>query len=152
MTDHRKSVLKLLESEPEQSEKLVQSIDQTLSKGKKMSKSDFDVVFTEVMQAFAKLNEVESELHDLSNLALLDKDSNSALGNSIFDIKRSKMIEYDKEHRYILPATRNVFLKYYSTQPAHLDYWTEQDRVDYLAHVTDGVAKYVSHGKGQVQK
>ena len=50
--------------------------------------------------------------HSLSNMALLDKSQNSALSNSVFDVKRRQIIDLDRRGEYIPYCTRMVFLKY----------------------------------------
>ena len=56
-------------------------------------------------------------MHGLGNLALLQRDFNSKLNNAVFALKRERILELDKAGAYILPCTRNVFLKYYTRAP-----------------------------------
>ena len=53
-------------------------------------------------------------MHGLGNLALLQRDFNSKLNNAVFALKRERILELDEAGAYILPCTRNVFLKYYT--------------------------------------
>jgi len=66
------------------------------------------------------------DLHGISNLALLDKNSNSKLGNKGFLEKRELILQFDKEGKYIttdgkekkvfIPVcTKNVFAKIYTS-------------------------------------
>ena len=80
----------------------------------------------------------EEEKHTIDNLALLNKDVNSALNKSRFGVKRSIIMEYDKYGEYIPFCTRNIFMKYYSLQGKkdeieipQLIYWGEKDRDAY---------------------
>ena len=61
-------------------------------------------------------------MHGLGNLALLQRDFNSKLNNAVFALKRERILQLDEAGAYILPCTRNVFLKYYtaSAEPAAL--------------------------------
>lgn len=54
--------------------------------------------------------------HSIVNLALLSHGANAALSNSVFEVKRKKVLEMDMSGDYIPMATRNVFLKYYTPQ------------------------------------
>lgn len=73
-----------------------------------------------------------SERDSIVNLALLDRDSNSYLSYSLFDVKRSKIIDLDKEGAYIPLETKRVFLKYNTKEPDNFFYWTVKDKLDYL--------------------
>ena len=83
--------------------------------------------------------------HSLSNLALLPGDSNATLSNSVFEVKRRKIIELDREGRYIPVCTRHVFLKYFpGADDGHMHFWSHRDRDAYLASLigsngTDGL-------------
>jgi len=73
----------------------------------------------------------EVSVHGIENMALLDKDTNSALNNAIFEVKRRRIIEKDKEGVFIPICTKNLFSKYYSSQVSHMHYWSRSDREDY---------------------
>lgn len=73
------------------------------------------------------------DMHSISNLSLLRKDDNSALNNSVFAVKRQKIIEMDKAGKYIPVCTRNVFMKYYTPVGQSQTYfWGAKDREEYL--------------------
>lgn len=73
-------------------------------------------------------------MHSVSNLALLSSNDNSALGNSVFEVKRRLVLELDRKGAYIPVCTRQVFLKYYTDANAQqIHFWGEQDRESYLA-------------------
>ena len=86
----------------------------------------------------------EDAMHSIGNLALLDSGANSALGNSVFAVKRAEILRRDKRGHYIPVCTRNVFLKYYS--PAgeqQLHFWSTVDRQLYLDEMTAVLANYL---------
>lgn len=89
------------------------------------------------------------EKHSINNLTLLDGPTNSALGNKPFKGKRKEIIEIDKKgyvdkQKVFIPlCTRYAFLKYYSKDLQHLDYWNYQDRQDYLAHIQKTLQPYL---------
>ncbi|RFZ90012.1 DUF262 domain-containing protein [Mucilaginibacter conchicola] len=73
--------------------------------------------------------------HSIANLALLDGSINSAIKNSLFDIKRRMILERDKAGLFVPTETKMVFLKYYTKTPAHLAYWTFKDRKAYVENI-----------------
>lgn len=77
----------------------------------------------------------ESDRHPLSNLALLSTKDNSTLNNAIFPTKRDRIIELEKNGRFIPPCTRNVFLKFYSPSDSQPYYWSEDDQEAYLREI-----------------
>lgn len=87
----------------------------------------------------------EAEVHSIANLALLDSRTNTALSNSVFEVKRREIIRRDKAGAYIPVCTRNAFLKYYTGDAAQqVHFWGNQDRSDYLAAVLDQLAPYLT--------
>lgn len=74
----------------------------------------------------------KSQMHTLSNMALLTVGENAALSNSTFDVKRMKVIAMDKAGEYVPTCTRNVFMKYYSSSDTKLHFWSEEDRKGYI--------------------
>ena len=81
-------------------------------------------------------------MHSLGNLALLDQSLNTALGNHYYSVKFSKLKQHERKGGYVPPATRNVFWKYYSEQPSHHQYWSVEDRQDYVAYIIQSLAGY----------
>jgi uncharacterized protein DUF262 len=77
--------------------------------------------------------EPEARVDDnaLSNLALLDMETNRSYKNAIFPVKRARIIELDKQGQFVPPTTRNVFLKYYSPRAAQLMLWDDADQQAY---------------------
>ena len=77
------------------------------------------------------------DLHELSNLALLDGSANSVLNNSIFRVKQNKIIEEMKQGNFIPPATQAVFLRLFSMEEQDHLYWTANDREAYLGDIKE---------------
>lgn len=73
-----------------------------------------------------------SDRDSIVNLALLDRNSNSYLSYSLFDVKRTKIIDLDKKGAYIPIETKRVFLKYNTKKPDNFFYWTVVDKLAYL--------------------
>ncbi len=86
--------------------------------------------------------------NDISNLTLLDAETNRGYGNSPFQVKRGWILGLDSQAKYILPCTRNVFNKGYSCNPKHLLRWTKDDAWDYLDAMSKTLFKFFSGSKG----
>ncbi|WP_203723598.1 DUF262 domain-containing protein [Actinoplanes teichomyceticus] len=85
------------------------------------------------------------EVHSIANLALLASGDNSALSNSVFEVKRQAIIERDKAGTYIPACTRDAFLKYYTDAPAQqLHFWGAKDREGYLAEMLRLLTPYLT--------
>jgi hypothetical protein len=84
------------------------------------------------------------DIDEIANLALLSSDVNSALSNSVFEVKRRNILERDRNGSYIPICTRNVFLKYYTeAEGQQIHFWGEHDRVGYLGAMQRRVAPYL---------
>jgi uncharacterized protein with ParB-like and HNH nuclease domain len=84
------------------------------------------------------------EEHAITNLTLLDSNSNSALNNSLFDVKRMKIIERDKQGYFIPIETKRIFFKYHTNFPRHISYWTREDKIAYLADIRKVLKDYIN--------
>lgn len=83
--------------------------------------------------------------HTIANLALLSRDDNSALNNAVFEVKRQKVLSWDRSGNYIPLATRNVFLKYYSeTGALQPHFWSEDDRKSYREAIKKKLKDYLN--------
>jgi hypothetical protein len=110
----------------------------------------FEVLHREVVELFsAKADPDETdgpeaadrdEVDSIANLALLSRDDNSVLNNSVFEVKRRFVISLDQDGSFIPVCTRNVFLKYYDKHASskQFHFWGPQDHKAYLEamHVT----------------
>ncbi|WP_170165669.1 DUF262 domain-containing protein [Terracoccus luteus] len=84
-----------------------------------------------------------SEVDSITNLALLASTDNSVLNNSVFEVKRRRVIALDRNGAYIPVCTRNAFLKYYTDAGAQLHFWGPRDRDGYLAAMQTVLAPYL---------
>lgn len=101
----------------------------------KTDERSFDRIFRQVLVLFSAPDAdfTDEDTHGLGNLALLQRNLNSKLNNAVFALKRKQVIELDQNGAYILPCTRNVFLKYYTAAAdPQISLWGPQDLRDYL--------------------
>ncbi len=82
-------------------------------------------------------------LHKISNLTLLDKQSNSQIGNLIFSKKRKKIQELGEKDKLIPIATKKVFNKEFSQDKSNPDIFTTRDQEDYIQKIKEQLNKYL---------
>ena len=108
-----------------------------------ISAEGFQALEQELSALFSLAGE-GAEIDAISNLALLSSQDNSALSNSVFEVKRRNILERDREGSYIPACTRNVFLKYYTdAEGQQIHFWGELDREGYLAAMQKHVSPYL---------
>jgi uncharacterized protein with ParB-like and HNH nuclease domain len=99
--------------------------------------------FGEIQEKIFKMYSDVSNVHAIDNLALLGKDDNSSLNNSIFPAKRDGIKELDRNGSFIPIGTKNVFLKYYSDNVTEGLMWNKEDREAYLKAIKNTLVKYI---------
>lgn len=83
------------------------------------------------------------EDNSLRNLCLLDKGTNRSYKNDAFKSKRKKIIAQEREGTFIPICTRNIFMKYYSTELKQLGQWSELDRNAYYENIKEILMQYL---------
>lgn len=88
-------------------------------------------------------------LHKIENMALLGLTENISLSNSVFEVKRRKIMEMDRAGVFIPLATKRIFLKYYLTENnwQYSSIWTKEEREAYKAEIRKCVALYKPFNK-----
>ena len=107
----------------------------------KINDSDFEDAFKKV-GAYFKEDQI-ADKDSISNLALLDQETNRSYGNAYFPIKRKRIISNDKMGIFVPIATKNLFLKYYSRKSNSLMSWQESDANDYLDSIKSLVSSFI---------
>lgn len=146
---HKKSLegLEVCSDDKKQIEEVVDKMNTVIThineKGYKGSiRDEFNAVAPAVINILSDGND-KSQMHTLSNMALLTVGENAALNNSTFDVKRMKIIAMDKAGEYIPVCTRNVFMKYYSSSDTKLHFWSEEDRKGYISAMNNLLAELI---------
>jgi hypothetical protein len=145
---HREALADLAAIEDARRAELLARIDGV---GDKLDRQVFQVLARDVAAAFtladASAAAAAHSMHSVSNLALLASGHNSALNNAVFEVKRRRILELDRQGAYIPVCTRQVFLKYYTDADAQqVHFWSTQDREAYLAAILSsdgGVGAYL---------
>lgn len=98
-----------------------------------LDKEEFNKIVSLVYSLINKISGItEKNTHQIDNLCLIDKNTNSQLNNSVFDVKREKIKKREVKGFYIPISSRNVFLKSYTDYPQNNAYWRLEDRTGYL--------------------
>lgn len=103
----------------------------------------FESLFNEIIGHFDPPSDEEFD-HGIGNLTLLDRITNRSYQNAIFPIKRKRILDLEKRGGFIPVSTRNVFLKYYSSDVTKMLYWTVKDSEDYTNEMTSDFIAFFS--------
>ena len=135
LESHRVSLPLLASTFPEKNiniNVLIQNIDALLLR---FNEDKFKEVYSETIELYSEVSGIkDSDMHKIYNMALVDKDTNSSLNNSFFDIKR-KILKENKSGKYIPIATLRAFSKYYTSNPKEMIFWSNEDRISYFQSI-----------------
>lgn len=112
----------------------------------KITWEKFKLLSSKITNMFTDDSDDEyNDLHSISNLALLSQADNSALNNSVFEVKRREIIRIDKSGSYIPICTKRVFFKYYNSNQSNQQYyfWSSNDRENYLAEIKNTLKSFL---------
>ena len=142
--DSKQEVIKWLEEVIKyiEDDSLNKEIENTINKlNKKSIKNldNFDILLENIDNNFKDTD----SLNDIGNLCLLDKDSNSKIGNNIFSIKRIDIEKLGNKGKLIPIATKEVFNKIFSKNIKHKDLFTKEDREDYMNAIIEVLKNYI---------
>lgn len=129
-------------------DELIKKSDDLLAKGR-ITDESFRNLSREVISLLS--GGADDTDHSIGNLALLRTDDNAALNNAVFDVKRMKIVEMEKNGRYIPVCTRNVFLKYYSPEDSQIHFWSEANKASYVDAITDVLKNYLDDSAGDLR-
>lgn len=107
-----------------------------------ITEEDFTNLFSNLQDVAD--NFIEEEMHSIKNLTLLNCNQNSSLSNSVFDVKRQKIIEMTERGEFIPVCTMMVFQKFYNHSARQFDYWSKEDGEAYLKAMNKNLKKYLS--------
>ena len=129
------SILLNITNDPAKAQKVIEeykSIDE-----KTYRFDDFQKLSEKILKLIPSDEANENDyLHKIENMALLGLTENIKLSNSVFEVKRRKIMNLDKSGGFIPVATKRVFLKYYATDNSHhYSIWTSQEREAYLEEI-----------------
>ncbi|MDE5790325.1 MAG: DUF262 domain-containing protein [Muribaculaceae bacterium] len=100
-------------------------------------------LFKESQMVLMEGDSVITDKDNISNLALLDYETNRSYGNAFFPLKRQRIIENDSMGVFVPIATKNLFLKYYTPNVGNMMQWTNEDGKNYIAAITELINNYI---------
>ncbi len=109
-----------------------------------LTRPEFNELADQIIQSLSENGKTEY-IHSIANMALLQGGANSALNNSVFDVKRRKIKKMDMNGEYIPYCTKMVFFKYYTqdkVEEMNFHYWGEKDREAYVAAINKELEYY----------
>lgn len=124
---------------------LVEKMNDFIADGAKNTYEIFDEIRERVVSLLSQGTDSE-RMHTLENMALLQRDNNAALNNSTFGAKRNKIIDMDKDGKFIPYCTKKVFLKYYTKSEnvkSKFYFWAKEDREAYLEEMKNVLDEYL---------
>ena len=145
---HREALVRFPNEDGAQRDTLVAKIDALQD----INRDSFNRLAREITEVFSRTQENGKaslhSVHSISNLALLSSGDNSALGNSVFEVKRRCILQLDRRGAYIPICTRLAFLKYYTDENAQqIHFWGIPDRERYLeailSETNGGIGQYL---------
>lgn len=123
-----------VKTENHQDEDRNNQIEQIINSGDTIDENEFDYIIDYVLG---------EEDNSLQNLCLLDRGTNRSYKNDSFKEKRKKIIEREIQGTFIPICTKNVFMKYYSTNVKDIEVWNENDRTSYLEKIQEVISQYL---------
>ena len=118
------------------------TLENTINKLNKKSIKNLDN-FYNLLENIDNNFKYTDSLNDIGNLCLLDKASNSKIGNNIFSIKRKDIEELGNKGKLIPIATKEVFNKQFSKRNKNKDLFTKEDREDYMNAIIEILKNYI---------
>lgn len=103
----------------------------------------FDDLYERVLVVFRE-NDEDIADNGISNLTLLDQNTNRSYQNAVFAVKRQRLLFLDQSGVFVPLCTRNVFLKCYSPQVDNVMFWGKQDREAYRDVMIDTLVRFFS--------
>ena len=121
-----------LENLPSENSDLLDEIDRLLNR-KDFKGRDFEPLRDKIIKRLSPKGTSNETDDSIANLALLKCEDNSALSNSVFDVKRNEIIEMDMSGSFIPFCTKMLFLKYYTkSEKNQIHFWSISDRRAYI--------------------
>lgn len=124
-----------IKTKDHQNEDINNQIEQLINSGSTIEEDKFDYIVDYVLG---------EEDNSLRNLCLLDRGTNRSYKNDSFKEKRKKIIEREVDGTFIPICTKNVFMKYYSSDVNDLQVWNENDKKSYFDEIKKVLNQYLS--------
>ena len=103
-----------------------------------------------IRQHFEEAESTDEEINDIGNLTLLDAPTNRGYGNAPFVVKRTEILKFERpKGTFILPCTRDLFLKVFSKNAGNLRSWDiENDGAAHKAAICETLETFFGEKGG----
>ena len=129
---------------PDENRDLLNAIDKMLAL-KDIKSNRFFELQKQILRKLSPEDMNDEAVDSIANLALLKCEVNSALGNSVFDVKRNAIIDLDMHGAFIPHCTKMAFLKYYTeSEKNQIHFWSTTDRRAYLHAINDVLKDFLA--------
>jgi len=140
--------MRLQEEDEESIEDREKHLDDIINRLKVQTSDSITIKMAEEIKEFSETANEALGLHQIGNQALLDKRTNSKIGNKSFLRKRNLIIEAaDENSTYIPLGTLQNFLKKTTKSGKDhnliLSYWSSQDIEDYTSDIQKILVNYL---------
>lgn len=132
---NKETILNLEEENKTLTQKLLKNIN-IIKNNNDFDSNNFAELFSDFQFGFIK-NQSDLDINNIGNLTLLNSSINRSYQNSIFPIKRKKIIDLDKTSIFVPLGTKNVFLKYYSSHINNMMEWSKKDSESYIESIIE---------------
>jgi len=133
-----------LENFPNENKYLLDEIDKLLSL-KNITSERFKPLRDKIIKKLSPAGMSEDFDNSIANLALLKCEDNSALSNSVFDVKRNEIIAMDMSGAFIPFCTKMAFLKYYTkSEKNQIHFWSANDRRAYIEAINNVLGNFLT--------
>lgn len=133
-----------LANSPYENHDLINAIDKMLALKEIKGNKFFDLQ-KQILRKLSPEDMNDEAVDSIANLALLKCEVNSALGNSVFDVKRNAIIDLDMHGAFIPHCTKMAFLKYYTeSEKNQIHFWSTTDRRAYLHAINDVLKNFLA--------
>ena len=128
-----------------QAQNIIFTLESSIAKGeKRITSQEVSSHFNTVLSFYnsCRLSKGEPEMvHELYNLTLLSGEINTAISNSVFEVKRQKLLRMDAQGEFIPYCTKKVFLKYCNLNDNDFEVqqsacWEDSDKANYKEDIT----------------
>lgn len=144
------SILKDSSTDDKQAEVLIDEVQQAIPS---LTFSLFTALGNKILALLPQDEENNNyNLHNIENMALLGLPQNITLSNSVFEVKRRKIVELDKNGAFLPVATKRIFLKYYSNDSKNgYSVWTKEERLNYKADIRQTLNSYLTLATNNIE-
>lgn len=120
----------------------------TLLEAEEFNDEQFRKFYEDVLSKYQD----DGEEHDnsIGNLTLLDSGTNRSYKNSVFPVKRQRILNLERKGMFVPLCTKNVFLKCYSNNIGNMLFWGKEDQNDYRESITETLTSFFASGTGDL--